>query len=361
MNRLELWLQNEIREKGSLSFREFMYWALYHPEWGYYTGDRLPFGKEGDFYTSPGVHAVFGETLAHSLYQKWRNLNCPSPFTVVEYGAGQATLARDILFAVQRMHPDLDAVFEYRIIEISERLQQVQRSALHDYPKVQWAARLADIGSFRGAVLSNELIDAFPVHIVQRTELGYQELFVSVENGHLTEQWQSVSEPRILQELNDWTVKPAIGQQVEVNLSAIDWLEEIASFLQQGFVMTIDYGDEIPYLFEGKRKGTIRAYRLHQVIADALSMPGEQDLTADVNFTSIMRHGERLGLETIFYGTQAKFLIESGILGSLSAVPPGADPFHDANQKRNLAIKHFILPGSMGERFKVLIQRKIFV
>jgi SAM-dependent MidA family methyltransferase len=360
MNQLELWLQNEIREKGPLSFREFMHWALYHPDWGYYTGDKLPFGKEGDFYTSPGVHAVYGETLARSLYQKWKDLNFPSPFTVVEYGAGQGILARDILSAVQRMHPDLDAVLEYRIIEISERLQQTQRFALQNF-QVQWVTRLADVGPFRGAVLSNELIDAFPVHIIKRAELGYQELFVSSAGGRLTEHWEPVRESRILLELSDWASQPVIGQQVEVNLDAMDWLTEISSFLQQGYVMTIDYGDEIPYLFEGKRKGTIRAYRHHQVIEDVLSLPGEQDLTADVNFTAFMRHGERVGLETFFFGTQSKFLIESGILESLSAVQPGTDPFHDANVKRNLAIKHFILPGGMGERFKVLIQRKIGV
>lgn len=357
MNQLEFWLQDRIREKGPLSFREFMYWALYHPDWGYYTGDKLPFGKEGDFYTSPGVHAVFGETVARAIYQRWTELDRPSPFTIVEFGAGQGTLARDILYRIERMHPDLDSVLEYWIVEVSELLRNVQRQTLQD-TKTRWAASLSDVGTFTGAVFSNELVDAFPVHIIRRTEHDDQLLYVSMENDRFTERWEPISDDRLLLEIERMAPFLTVGQQFEVNLHAIDWLTDIASYLQKGFVITIDYGDEIPYLLEGTRNGTIRAFHRHQVVSEVTAAPGEQDITADVNFTSLMEHGRAVGLETIFYGTQAKFLIESGMLESLAAVQPGADPFQDADLKRNLAIKHFILPGGMGERFKVLVQRK---
>lgn len=357
MNHLEKWLQKLIREKGPISFRDFMYWALYHPEWGYYTREKLPFGKTGDFYTSPGVNSVFGETLAKDLYRKWKQLNSPAAFSVLEFGAGQGTLARDIVQTVEQKYPDFLSAMKYWIIEISEQLQNVQKEILQE-KGVHWAQSLKEIGPFTGIILSNELIDAFPVHVLECTAQGIEEVNISLEDDKLVETLGPLSNELLFDFLKEYPDAYLEGQRFEVNLDALAWLEHAADQMIEGFVLTIDYGDETPRLYEGKRDGTIRAFKQHQMIPNLLASPGEQDLTADVNFTSLQIFGEKKGLHPVFYGTQSKFLIEAGILENLSSLSIGADPFKDQNMKRNLAIKHLIMPSGMGERFKVLVQQK---
>lgn len=357
MNRLETIIRRRIREKKVLPFRDFMELALYCPELGYYENERHPFGKKGDFYTAPGVHPVFGETLARDLLQKWRQLGIRSPLLIVEFGAGQGTLARDILDGIRSLAPDLFPAVDYRIVEKSGRLRQLQRLALENYP-VKWLSSLDDLGSFTGIVLSNELMDAFPVHLVERGGDETREIYVAEQNGRLAECTGPLSDPRIIAYIRDYAPPLRPGQRIEVNLAALDWLREVGDSLRSGFVITIDYGDEANVLYEGRTGGTLRAYRRHQLAPNPLEQPGEQDLTADVNFTALIRYGERLRLQPVFYGTQAQYLLQAGILEN-AAAETGTDPFRDGGVKRNLAIKHLILPGGMGERFKVLVQRKM--
>lgn len=372
MNHLENWLHKLIREKGPLSFRDFMYWSLYHPEWGYYTRTQLPFGKQGDFYTAPGVHAVFGETIAQDLIAKWRQLGEPNPFLIVEFGAGQGFLARDILNGLDKLAPSVN--ISYHIIEISPNLRQLQLSALTGRPVV-WISNLEELGQFSGVVLSNELLDAFPVHVITAGKHGVQECFVAIQDNQFVEEFKNVTDRELLEYIEQYLPgvltgqdtsdnlerqnaadEPAFAQKFEINRDAQDWLQDVSAYLTDGFVITIDYGEETGTLYQGRPHGSLRGFKQHQVSDDFYSSVGERDLTADINFTALISYGEQLGLQTEFYGTQAKYLIQAGILNHVNE-QASLDPFQPG-MKQNLAIKQLIMPGSFGERFKVLIQRK---
>ncbi|WP_380028343.1 class I SAM-dependent methyltransferase [Effusibacillus consociatus] len=328
--------------------------ALYYPGLGYYERGDNPFGKTGDFYTAPGVHPVFGHTLARDFYAKWKELGCVSPFILVEFGAGQGTLAKDILNGIRLFAPDLFSVLEYRIFEKSSYLRGVQREVLADQP-VTWCSASEHMGQFPGIILSNEVIDAAPVHlIVQDSEP--QEVYVGEQNGQFVERLGPLSNERIHRYLREYVSPLTPGQRVEVNLHALEWLVEATEFLQNGYIVTIDYGDETEILYEGRLNGTLRGFRQHQLQTNVLASPGELDITCDVNFTALLKYGESLGMETAFFGTQGKFLTQAGIFEFLSN-ESAFDPFSEG-VKRNMAIKHLIMPGGMGERFKVLVQRK---
>ncbi|WP_018131163.1 class I SAM-dependent methyltransferase [Effusibacillus pohliae] len=357
MNELEAIIRQRIREKGPVPFRDFMEWALYFPELGYYQRQRDPFGKSGDFYTAPTVHPVFGETIARDLVSRWEQLDRPVPCTVLECGAGRGTLAKQILDAIRDSTPELYAAVEYRIWERSTSLRVVQQTILQGQP-VDWISDVNEIAPFTGIVLSNELIDAMPVHVVAKSDKCLQELYVTEQNGQLAEWWGPVSDERIVPYLQQFAPPLKNRQRAEVNLAALEWLALVARALATGWIITIDYGEQAELLYEGRMHGTLRAYRQHQFSPSLLRAVGEQDITADVNFTALMQSGEALGLQTVFYGTQARFLVEAGIFQLLSP-DPAADPFRDDRMKRNLAVKHLVLPGGMGECFKVLVQRKM--
>ncbi|BCJ86176.1 class I SAM-dependent methyltransferase [Effusibacillus dendaii] len=349
-----------LREKGAIPFRDFMQAALYDPDDGYYSRKHEIFGKTGDFYTSPGVHSVFGQTVARDLFKKWHLLDCPSPFILVEFGAGQGVLAKDILTAWKQIAPEIP--IHYRIVETSAGLREIQRALLDPVIRatnavVEWFSDLSEAGSFIGMVLSNELLDAFPVHVVEKTETGWQEIYVTERDGMLAECTGPLSDNRIAFYIDRFLPPLPVGRRAEVNLAALDWLQEISIFLKKGFIITIDYGEESDHLYEGRNSGTIRAFYRHQPVSELYVRIGQQDITSDVNFTAIRKYGEDIGLGTFLYGTQANYLVQAGILETI-APPQSDDPFQDETFKRNLAIKHLILPGGMGDRFKVLIQQK---
>ncbi|GAX90936.1 class I SAM-dependent methyltransferase [Effusibacillus lacus] len=356
MGKLQTIIKNLIREKGSIPFRDFMDLALYQPELGYYHSDRNVFGKTGDYYTAPEVHSVFGQTIARDLLVKWQELGSPEPLVIVEFGAGRGKLARDILDHIQMEAPQTYKTTQYWIIEKSAHLRIVQQEKMQGHP-VRWLSSLEERAPFSGIVLSNELIDAMPVHLVTETKYGLQEVYVSARDGQFHELLVPVSDHRIRDYLMKYAIPLQQGQRAEVNLDALDWLGQVANCLTDGFVITIDYGDEAQILYEGRWNGTLRGYQHHRLSDHLLDHPGEQDLTADVNFTALMKYGEQVGFTTVFYGTQSRFLVEAGIFGQLTD-KLAEDPFQCMDMKRNMAIKHLIMPGGMGERFKVLVQRK---
>ncbi|GIM48327.1 SAM-dependent methyltransferase [Collibacillus ludicampi] len=360
MNDLEQIISQEIKEQGPITFYRFQEYCLYHPLHGYYNSSRHKIGKQGDFYTSPSVHPVFGETIARFLLQKWEEIGKPSVYTVVEYGAGTGNMAHAILSEVARCDSPIRTVFRYCIIERSPRLRSIQQEKLQGYP-VSWIHSPSEIAPFDGCVVSNELIDAFPVHLVEKTKNGLQELYVDVDGNRFFEKRGDLSKPEIEEYISAYVPHLINGQKIEINLDALAWLAEVGQSMRCGHVVTIDYGYTAEMLYHPSRiKGTLRGFRQHRLIENPFESPGETDLTHDVNFTALMNYGESIGLETTFFGSQAEFLIQAGILERLS-VNEGNDPFRDEVLKRNMAIKHLILPGVMGTAFQVLVQQRINV
>ncbi|HEX4999863.1 MAG TPA: SAM-dependent methyltransferase [Terriglobia bacterium] len=307
--------------------------VLYHPRFGYYTSDRNPIGKEGaDFYTSSDLDPGFGRLVARKLSELAAEFES---FTVVELGAGTGALARDILAA----HP-----FTYRILERSAAMRERQRQTLGGFD-VEWIDELP--AGLTGCVFSNEFFDALPAHRVVRRSGMLREICVG-------EGFREV-ECDLKIEIDENDIPIAEGHSTEINLDARQWMARIGACLQRGYHLAIDYG----YLrreFYARPSGTVMSYWRHQAVEDPYARIGEQDITTHVNFSDLIDAGAAASLETVSFTSQMQFLIDLGILDEIGRLSAASD----ADSIRRLqALKKLILPGGMGERFKVLLQRKL--
>lgn len=352
-------LQERILAQGPLSFAAFMESCLYHPQYGYYMGARQRIGRDGDFFTSSSVHAIFGQLIAKQLHQMWEILGCPADFIIAEQGAGTGHLALDILTALQADYPDFYRKQRYFIVEISEgnRLRQRELLISH-HGRVSWCEQ-SDLQGMVGCYLSNELIDAFPVHLVEKREGKLLEVCVNVEHGTFHEILQEPTTEALSTYLKWVGVDLAEGNRAEINLAGSSWMRNVAGLLQRGFVLTIDYGYLASELFAPWRtSGTLMCYYQHTTDDNPYIRIGEQDLTTHVDFSALIKAGEESGLQQLFYGDQCKFLLGLGFVDALlQAQARTVEPHHA--QALRLTLKNLILPeGGMGEIFKVLIQGK---
>lgn len=350
---LEEYLIDHIANKP-LRFYDFMRIALYHPNWGYYLKDKPKIGKEGDFYTSTNVHSAFGHCIAEQLYEMWTTINKPKEFYLVEMGPGTGLLANDILDYLKDNHGEYYDKIHYRLIETSSYMADVQKQQLENHAhKCRWENSITKLNKFTGVVFSNELVDALPIHKVTQLDGKLQEIYIEYENGAFYEKVGELSNNDIAEYLAELHISLEDGQELEVNLDALAWLQEVASKLEKGFLITIDYGYQTRELEEPFRfKGTLMSYANHTNSQDVLSNPGEQDITSHVNFSAIKHYGEKVGLKTAGYTSQMRFLVNLNIADKIKL---GSDY---QGVKNSYALKRLTMPDGMGERFKVLIQSK---
>jgi SAM-dependent MidA family methyltransferase len=209
-----------------------------------------------------------------------------------------------------------------------------------------------------GCFLSNELVDAFPVHRVILDQGNLKELYVTQREGQFEERWGEPSDPRISDYFQSMDIALREGQKAEVNLRALEWMENVARCLERGFVLTIDYGYLAKELYAPhRREGTLLCYSRHQISDNPYERLGEQDITSHVNFTSLIRKGEEVGLQVAGLVPQYRFLIGLGILEQMETL--GSRVSELEGLKLRLSLKHLIEPEmGMGEVFKVLIQHK---
>ncbi|RPJ41436.1 MAG: SAM-dependent methyltransferase, partial [Deltaproteobacteria bacterium] len=247
-----------IQSQERISFAEFMGLALYHPVHGYYNSLREIIGPEGDYFTSPGVHPVFGKLLARQLSQMWEILGRPSPFFLIEIGAGKGLLCSDILSHSRDFFPEFFKSLRYLLGDQSPAMREKQRALLEGFhPWVEWldSRDLLDAEEkYAGCVLSNELIDSFPVHIIQQSEGRLQEVFVTLRDGSFAETLGNPSSPALAEYLRLYGAPLQEGQRAEVNLQALTWLEKANRALERGFILTIDYGFEAEALYAPSRR-----------------------------------------------------------------------------------------------------------
>ncbi|MGI6685485.1 MAG: class I SAM-dependent methyltransferase [Bacillota bacterium] len=342
-------LRNIIKDQGPLTFASFMELVLYHQEYGYYNSGQPIIGKEGDFYTSVHVSSLFGELITEQLADM-ANLFEGSVFQLVEYGAGKGFLAYDILETMEKNYPDLFSCTHYYIIEAGRELKKGQQKLLSVFGnRVRWIDSLNMVDKpFRGCVLSNELVDAFPVHLVKNEEGELKEIYVIAENQEIKEITGPLSTPVLKDYFDSMGIRLLEGQRGEVCLAAKNWLKEIGETLDQGFVITIDYGYEADLLYHPIRKdGTIMCYKKHKSSPNPYINLGEQDITAHVNFTALQKWGNEFGLTTTGFTNQMHFLFNLGMVEKLSK-----------NPEKALSAQHLLDPEGMGGIFKVLIQQK---
>ena len=348
-------IKEEILESGPISFRRFVELSLFHPERGYYSSGRARIGKKGDFYTAPSVHRSFGETLSRFLAEASLLLEGES-FTVVEFGASGGQLAFDILEALSLNHPGLYSKTDYVMSEASPAAVLAAQERLEGHRgRVRWIDGLQEIGEdgFRGVVIANEFLDSLPFHRLKSDGGEIREIFLSLKDGEIEEVLRKPETEGIYDFSKRYLDGYDQGEEAEACLLAGKWLAEVGTALQKGFVLSIDYGSLYPELYSpGRRKGTFRCFYRHELSSDPYARVGEQDITADVNFSELIRVGDTLGLATVEYTTQGQFLVDWGILEIFKTYDK------PQNQGDRLAAKTLFMPEFMGRRFKVLLQSK---
>ena len=345
-----------------ITFAEYMELVLYHPTHGYYASSSERISQAGDFLTSPHLAADFGEMLAIQLHQIWQILGSPQLFSIVEMGAGQGLVAAQILDYSDRVYPDFFRSIDYVIIETASAMIVAQQARLPDLP-VRWCEwhDLED-RSIVGCFLSNELIDALPVHQVTIVDRQLQEVYVTSGDKQdlFTETIAELSTPKLAQywqlnKINLLSDRYPDQYRTEVNLVALSWLEQVARKLQRGYTISIDYGYTADRYYNPIRsQGTLQCYYQHAYHNNPYLHIGNQDLTAHVDFTAIQNQGELFGLQTVGFVQQGMFLMALGLGERIATISTSGGDIQSLLRRRQ-NLHQLIDPMGLG-KFGVLIQ-----
>lgn len=327
-------IRGRIESNGPITFAEFMEVALYHPKGGYYSHDRQD-PAHRDYYTSPSAHPTFSALIAVQLEAMWKVLGEPRPFHVVEMGAGSGLMARDITEYV-RQH----------LVSFAGAMRYVTMDKASDEPP----------RGVVGCVLSNELIDAFPVHRFEIRDGKLVELFVDVDaDGRFHSVPGEPSTPQLAQRLDRLGLQLPDGMRGEINLRIGEWARRVSEIVERGFVVTIDYGHESKEMYSPERsRGTLQTYYKHTSGSSPYQWIGRQDITAHVDFTTVIAEGRDAGLRLLCLMTQAEYLNRLGL-------KVWADRLLDRDMSPRdiranaMAMRDLVEPEGLGS-FKVLIQ-----
>jgi len=354
------YIEQEIRARGPIPFSRYMELCLYGAPGGdppgFYSRAREQFGKAGDFYTSSDVHAVFGRLLARQFDQMWRALDAPARFDLVELGPGRGLFAQDVLDWTAKKFSEFHRALHYALVERSAglraRLQDrfADRIASGKVVVCETIEQAAPQSEF--IIFANEFFDALPVEVI--SDQGA--LRVGTQNGRFVETFAPASAGE-LEFLDRYGMHPEPGERVEATLASLDYLRRIAAALPanaRGFCLFIDYGYTREEQLAGRHRDTVMAFRQHTAGATPYEAPGEQDITAHVNFTALAGEGRALALEPLALVTQAQLLMGIGEVNQF------ADAFEDCRlpqeeAKVMLQLKHLATPAGMGETFHALV------
>ena len=400
-------IMERIQREGPITFAEYMRMALYEPSYGYYVTGPARMGWQGDYYTSTDVSPLFAHCVARQLQQMWEQLGRPTPFTVLEQGAGRGDLGQEICSWAAQEAPAFHTALDYHstdirtgtnaineIPTISDTKEQVIRPNLSgENVRTRFSASasastskprspLLPTSLTPSVILSNELVDAFPVHIVQKHNQRLYEIFVGVQDGHIYELLDEPSSPAVANYLDNYKIPWHTfedGWRAEINLDALRWMEQSTQLLlgtspkrkRKGFLLTIDYGDTARKLYiRHRHRGTLTCYYRHQLTDRPLARPGEQDLTAHVNFSALIDEGRRHGLRLQTLTTQRQWLTDMQIYEELEQIRQRdfaiIDQARASDQGQVALLKWYDLrqramaltaPGGMGD-FKVLIMKR---
>jgi len=367
----------EIRASGPIPFSRYMEMCLYDPEQGYYSRNAEQFGKAGDFYTSSDVHAVFGRLLARQFEEIWRAVGSPAQIEILELGPGRGLFARDVLDWSEKKFSEFFCALHYSLNERSPVLRERLQATLERH----FAAAKASVGKAstrqgttgKGTtsvvppeplveralapevpliIFANEFFDALGVEVLNPKG----ELRIAEKDGRFVETWVPASAEN-LEYLDRYSVHPEDEERVETARIAQSYMSRLAASIERGFIIAIDYGYTRAEQLAGRHRGTVTAYRQHSVSANPYEAPGEQDLTAHVNFTALAAAAEQQGLQVQPLLTQSQFLMGIGEANQF------ADAFEDCrlpqeHAKVALQLKHLVTPAGLGETFHVLAASK---
>jgi SAM-dependent MidA family methyltransferase len=307
--------------------------ALYDPDEGYYNA-RAAIGFEGDYLTAPDLGQHFGRSFARAFADQWTLLGKPATWDLVEAGAGRGTLLRDVLTSLERERPDAARGVRPAIVEVSQRLRAEQSSAL-DGRDLRWASDPHALAPISGVLYANEILDAFPVHVLARTEDGISEAFVDEKDGRLVETLRAPSSPDLRYRVPD---SLPVGGRWEVSPRAEGWVAGLAAALTRGYVIFVDYGGDEAELLTRLGSGTVRGFSRHRLIADPFTEPGAHDLTASVNFTAIRRAAEGAGFTFAGRASQRDVLLALGIRDVASRPATPIEQLRDYSRRSTIDI-----------------------
>lgn len=368
MTPAERQIRARIADSGAIAFAEFMRIALYHAG-GYYP-NRKPIGAGGDYFTSPVAHPAFGALICVQLRQMWRTLGCPASFWAIECGAGDGALANDIIAYAQRQFPGFTRALKYLAIDRvpaahsreggnPERRSAASRDSSRPPSKLgQIQSDTIPLRGAIGCILSNELLDAFPVHRFEMADGRPLEVLVTLDaDGNFAERLSEPTTPLIAERIA--TAGRALPDSFrgEVNPSIGAWVASASAALKRGYVLTIDYGYEADELYsDARRRGTLQTYYRHTDASSPYQRVGRQDLTAHADFTALIESGRDAGLQPVFLTTQAEFLRSLGIQRMASAIRDS--DMNRIDRTANLRdMSRLIDPDGLGN-FRVLVQHK---
>ncbi len=347
---------HKMLQHSDLGFSDFMEVALYHPTLGYYSRPESPVGKSGDYVTAPSLSPLFSFVLS-LLVTEFERRTGDAVCSIVDIGCGDGSLIHSLYEAYEARGREGAAA---RFCGVDRTLDRVRKRE-----GVEFFTDLASVPRHDAQLLiSNELFDALPfARLVMRRE-QLHELWVTERDGTLD--WREhEAEARYEDYFHERGIELQEGQFADVSLEWEHLYEDLCGFVTRGLIVTFDYGYPGDQLFSGRvrRFGTAAAYRGHRVSRDLLANPGEQDLTAHINFTDLQRAGERNGFSTLFFDRQAKFLLALGateheLLAPLDEL--GTDSMEEALRlrERREEARRLVLPDGMGEEIRVLVQGK---
>lgn len=292
--------------------------ALYEPELGYYARETRQVGREGDFFTSVSVGPLFGRLLAGRFLREWESLGMPERWRIIECGAHDGTLAKDVLESIGRLSPPAFAALEYVVPEPLPLLQAAQRDTLAAFEgKVRFIRRPDELflDPLPGVAFGNELLDALPFHVVRRNRGEWRECRVSTspEGGFVWETDHEILDARLAAALEPLGNDFPESYRTEVRTNYGDFLEPLTRCLSSGLFLWPDYGFARPeYYHPDRAAGTLRTFSKHRAAEDALATPGEIDITAHVDFTAVAEAAIALGCEPLVFHHQGAWLTANG-------------------------------------------------
>ena len=348
MEKLKEIIIEKIKKYGRINFADFMEMALYYPGLGYYEKSN-PFGVTGSYYTSVNASSSFGRSIAKSFLYFFNVLNI-KPF-ILEVGAGSGYLAKDILDYFNSTSLDMYKKIKYYIAERSDYLISEQKKVLKEHNnKIEWKT-LENLQNFEGIVFSNELIDAFPVHRIIKIGQDIKELFVIYYNDKLQFYPDTCSNNELGNYIKRFYINLIDGQMIDINLDVKNWIGQIANLLDKGILLTIDYGDLSKNLYVPQRMdGTVTCYFKHTQNNDFFERIGYQDITAFVNFSSLIEYGKDNLIDTFAFMEQWQYLLLNDIVDEINSAKTNLE---------KASIRSLILPKiGFGSNFRVLIQGK---
>jgi len=339
-----------IEKHGKITFQTFMETALFAPDAGYYASP-MRRSLARDYYTAPNTHPIFGSLIAVQLEQIWEQMDRVTPFHIVEVGAGSGSLGRDILSYSSKLSSGFQNAIEYVSIDIQPRTQDSKK--LHTIRALGLPVR-----NIVGCILSNELIDSFPVHRFAIHDGIIKEIYVTLDtNYELTEVLDSPSTSLIGERIASLDIRLPEGFQGEVCLDLETWTRDISKSLEKGFILTFDYGQAAHQMYsDAHNSGTLRTFYRHTQTHNPYFMPGEQDITSDVDFTSLISLGECYNLEYVGIIPQREFLYNLGFQKHLNTLTHMGLNQRDLDSNR-MSMLDLVKLGQMGD-FKVLAQHK---